>query len=53
MKIPTLFAASLALVIMAVPFESQGKDPDFKPPGTEETPQWTRPTQNWMLSINA
>jgi uncharacterized protein YecT (DUF1311 family) len=36
MKIPTLFAASLALVIMAVPFESKGKDPDFKPPGTEE-----------------
>ena len=36
MKIPTLFAAFLALVIMAVPFESKGKDPDFKPPGTEE-----------------
>jgi uncharacterized protein YecT (DUF1311 family) len=36
MKIPALFAASLALVIMAVPFESKGKDPDFKPPGTEE-----------------
>jgi uncharacterized protein YecT (DUF1311 family) len=36
MKIPTLFAASLALVIMAVPFESKGRDPDFKPPGTEE-----------------
>jgi len=36
MKIPTLFAASIALVIMAVPFESKGKDPDFKPPGTEE-----------------
>jgi uncharacterized protein YecT (DUF1311 family) len=36
MKIPTLFAASLALVIMAMPFESKGKDPDFKPPGTEE-----------------
>lgn len=36
MKIPTLFAASIALGIMAVPFESQGKDPDFKPPGTEE-----------------
>jgi uncharacterized protein YecT (DUF1311 family) len=36
MKIPILFAASLALVIMAVPFESKGKDPDFKPPGTEE-----------------
>lgn len=36
MKIPTLFAASLALLIMAVPFESKGKDPDFKPPGTEE-----------------
>ena len=36
MKIPTLFAASIALVIMAVSFESKGKDPDFKPPGTEE-----------------
>ena len=36
MKIPTLFAASIALVIMAVPFESKGKDPEFKPPGTEE-----------------
>jgi uncharacterized protein YecT (DUF1311 family) len=36
MKMPTLFAASLALVVMAVPFESQGKDPEFKPPGTEE-----------------
>ncbi len=23
-------------MIMAVPFESKGKDPDFKPPGTEE-----------------
>ena len=36
MKIPTLFAASIALVIIAVPFESKGKEPDFKPPGTEE-----------------
>lgn len=36
MKIPTLLAASVALVIMAVPFASKGKDPDFKPPGTEE-----------------
>ena len=36
MKIPTLFAASIAVMIMAVPFESKGKDPDFKPPGTEE-----------------
>lgn len=37
MKTPTLFAAaSLALVIMAVPFESKGKEPEFKPPGTEE-----------------
>ena len=36
MKMPTLFAASLALVIMALPFESKGKDPEFKPPGTEE-----------------
>jgi len=36
MKTPTLFAAAIALMIMAVPFESKGKDPDFKPPGTEE-----------------
>jgi uncharacterized protein YecT (DUF1311 family) len=37
MKIPTLFAAAgIALVIMAAPFESKGKEPDFKPPGTEE-----------------
>ena len=38
MKIPTLFAACTALMIMAVPFESKGRDdPDQKPPGTEET----------------
>ncbi|HSP44491.1 MAG TPA: lysozyme inhibitor LprI family protein [Chthoniobacterales bacterium] len=36
MKIPTLFAASVAFVITALAFESKGKDPDFKPPGTEE-----------------
>jgi uncharacterized protein YecT (DUF1311 family) len=36
MKIPTLFAAFIAFVIMAVPCESKGKEPDFKPPGTEE-----------------
>jgi hypothetical protein len=36
MKIPTLFAAWTALVIMAVSLESKGQDPDFKPPGTEE-----------------
>ncbi len=36
MKIPTLFAVSVALVVMAVPLISRGKDPDFKPPGTEE-----------------
>ena len=36
MKIRTLFAAGIALVIMAVPFESKGAVPDFKPPGTEE-----------------
>jgi uncharacterized protein YecT (DUF1311 family) len=36
MKIPTLFAASTALVIMAVSLESEGQEPDFKPPGTEE-----------------
>jgi uncharacterized protein YecT (DUF1311 family) len=32
MKIPTLFAAGIALVIMAVPFESKSAEP----PGTEE-----------------
>jgi len=36
MKIPTLFAAWTALVVMAVPLESKGQDPDWKPPGTEE-----------------
>ena len=36
MKIPTLLAASIALVIIALPLESKGKDPEFKPPGTEE-----------------
>jgi uncharacterized protein YecT (DUF1311 family) len=36
MKMPTLFAAAVALAIMAMPFESKGKEPDFKPPGTEE-----------------
>src|SRR5438093_13728495 len=36
MKIPTLFVAWTALVIVAVSFESKGQDPDFKPPGTEE-----------------
>jgi uncharacterized protein YecT (DUF1311 family) len=36
MKIRTLFAAGLAIVMTAVPFESKGKEPDFKPPGTEE-----------------
>lgn len=36
MKRLILFAASTALVIMAVALESKGQDPDFKPPGTEE-----------------
>ncbi|MEY2549907.1 MAG: hypothetical protein QOG12_51, partial [Verrucomicrobiota bacterium] len=36
MKIRTLFAACLAIVTTAGPFESKGKEPDFKPPGTEE-----------------
>jgi uncharacterized protein YecT (DUF1311 family) len=36
MKIRTLLAAGIALMIMAVPFESKGKEPEFKPPGTEE-----------------
>lgn len=36
MKIPILFAAAVVLVVMAVPLESKGKEPDFKPSGTEE-----------------
>jgi uncharacterized protein YecT (DUF1311 family) len=36
MKIRTLFAACLAIMMTAVPLESKGKAPDFKPPGTEE-----------------
>jgi uncharacterized protein YecT (DUF1311 family) len=36
MKIRTLFAACLAIVMTAVPFESKAREPDFKPPGTEE-----------------
>jgi uncharacterized protein YecT (DUF1311 family) len=36
MKISTLFAAWIALVIMAMPLDSKGKDPEFKPPGMEE-----------------
>jgi uncharacterized protein YecT (DUF1311 family) len=38
MKTLPLFAASTALLIMVIPFNSSyGQDPDFKPPGTEET----------------
>ena len=36
MKTPALFAVCLAVAIIAVPFESNGKEPEFKPPGTEE-----------------
>lgn len=36
MKIPILFAAWTALVIMAGSLESKGQDPDFKLPGMEE-----------------
>ena len=36
MNIPMLFAAGIALVIITVPFESKDKDPEFKPPETEE-----------------
>jgi uncharacterized protein YecT (DUF1311 family) len=36
MKKPTLFAAGIALVIMTLPFAANGKEPEFKPPGTEE-----------------
>jgi len=35
MKTTTLLAC-VAAVLMAIPFESKGKEPDFKPPGTEE-----------------
>lgn len=37
MKRITLFTAGTALMIMATPLESKGKEPDFKPPGTEES----------------
>lgn len=36
MKTPPLLASALSLVIIAAPLGSQGKEPDFKPPGTEE-----------------
>ena len=36
MKTPTLLASALSLVIIAAPLGSKGKEPDFKPPGTEE-----------------
>lgn len=36
MKIRTLFAAWTALMIVALPFQSKGKEPDSKPLGTEE-----------------
>jgi uncharacterized protein YecT (DUF1311 family) len=36
MKITTFFAAYGALLMMTLPLESQGKEPDWKPPGTEE-----------------
>ena len=36
MKTLTLLAAVTALLIAAVPFQSKGKEPEFKPPGTEE-----------------
>jgi uncharacterized protein YecT (DUF1311 family) len=36
MKIPRLFAAWTAFVIMTVSLESKGQEPDFKPPGKEE-----------------
>ena len=36
MKIPTLLVACIAAVIMAAPLEAKGKEPEFKPPGTEE-----------------
>jgi hypothetical protein len=52
MKIPTLFAAWTALVIIAMSLESKGQEPDFKPPGTEENAQWTRPIHALTQSIN-
>jgi uncharacterized protein YecT (DUF1311 family) len=36
MKISILFAAAVALAILGGPFDSKAKEPDFKPPGTEE-----------------
>jgi uncharacterized protein YecT (DUF1311 family) len=36
MKTSTLSAAVIALVMLSASFESKGKEPDFKPPGTEE-----------------
>jgi uncharacterized protein YecT (DUF1311 family) len=36
MKIPTLVVVFVALGLMGMTFESDGKEPDFKPPGTEE-----------------
>ena len=36
MKTPTILATCTALLIVAVPFESKGKEPEFQPPGTEE-----------------
>jgi uncharacterized protein YecT (DUF1311 family) len=36
MKITTFFAACGAFLMMTLPLESQGKEADWKPPGTEE-----------------
>jgi uncharacterized protein YecT (DUF1311 family) len=36
MKTPRLFAVSIALVIIAMPFESKGKEPEFKTSADEE-----------------
>jgi uncharacterized protein YecT (DUF1311 family) len=36
MKTPKLLAVAVALATMAGALESKGKEPDFKPPGTEE-----------------
>ena len=35
-KLPTFFIAIAALLTIAIPLKSESKEPDFKPPGTEE-----------------
>lgn len=38
MKVPPVLAASIAVLLAVIPFYfSQGQDPDWQPPGTEES----------------